>query len=292
MPQSKQISLTAAFIAVKFYGLMQIPKYRALFPDEVINFYDKTTALLPQPLNRFHYLLQKKPVRKGLLYLEEFMLPGDLMHILQRKWMTHYLWQNSGLDEFQQVLVLGAGFDHLAAFTSQRGIPSLEIDRNATSVIKNKILNKSGRMNPHLTLENSGFCDSRLSTHLQALSAQKNTLILTEGFWDYQTRADNQQIIDQICTFFRGKITLVSTIFDINKLNTFHRSVFINSIRTTGEQIKFISSEDNLVKLLNDSGFMLDKNYKPYKISHLMNLVNNTNLKNLSGFSIAIYKKN
>ena len=292
MPQSKQISLTAAFIAIKFYGLMQIPEYRALFPDEVINFYKKTTALLPKPLNRFHYLLQKKPVRKGLIYLEEFMLPGDLLHILQRKWMTHYIWQNSGLDEFQQVLVIGAGFDHLAAFTSQQGILSLEIDRNATSVIKNKILNKSGRMNPHLTLENSGFCDSRLSTHLQALSAQKNTLILTEGFWDYQTRADNQHILDQICTFFRGKITLISTIFDINKLNTFHRSVFINSIRTTGEEIKFITSEENLVRLLNDSGFMLDKDYEPYKINHLMNLINDTDLRNLNGFSIAVFKKN
>jgi len=291
MRRSNQISLTAAFIAIKFYGLMQEPKYRSFFSEKVIAFYDKTVSRLPRPLHHFHHLLQNKTIRKGFIGLEELLLPGDLLHILQRKWMINYLWEKKTPDHCEQLLVIGAGFDHLATIASQKGITAMEIDLSATSIIKKNILDQINASNPNLTVKNSGFCGNTFASHIRELSPEKNTLIITEGFWDYQSLENNQLILDKITTHLKGEITIITTLFDISKLAPFHRSIFINSIRTTGEKIEFITKESNVNGLLNGAGFSLQYYFTQKRILKLMK-AKKVQISNLNGFAVAIFKKN
>lgn len=291
MRRSQQISLTAAFIAIKFYGLMQDPKYRSFFSNEVITFYDKTVSRLPGPLHHFHHLLKNDIVRKGLIGLEELLLPGDLLHILQRKWMINYLWEKKISDRCEQLLVIGAGFDHFAALASQKGINAMEIDLSATCLVKKRILKDITIYNSNLTVKSSGFRGNRFASHIRELSPRKNTFIITEGFWDYQTLGNNQLLLNRIMAHLRGEITLITTLFDISKLNRFHRSVFVNSIRTTGEQIEFITNVENIKKLFIESNLLMQDYFESNEILELMEMSNGT-LSILKGFGAAILKKN
>ncbi|MDX1585285.1 MAG: hypothetical protein R3222_01020, partial [Balneolaceae bacterium] len=120
--RSSRISKTAAFVAIKIYGLTLMEPYRKLYDDEIIEFYSRLVNQLPLPLRRYHSLLTKKWFRSASIFLEESLLPGDLMHILMRK---HYL--SSVIDccihkNYSQIVVLGAGFDHIGAIYSKNGV--------------------------------------------------------------------------------------------------------------------------------------------------------------------------
>ncbi|MDZ7694339.1 MAG: hypothetical protein U5K69_24990 [Balneolaceae bacterium] len=84
--KANQLSQTAAFIAIKFYRLTRMPPFRSCFDGQVIDFYDEMVEFLPAPLNWYHAALQKSWIRTFFLHSEELLLPGDLMHIICRKY--------------------------------------------------------------------------------------------------------------------------------------------------------------------------------------------------------------
>lgn len=83
--KANQLSKTAAFVAIKFYGLTRIEKFRSLFDDSVVNFYDRIVQTLPGPLSYYHSWLKYSGIRKLFIGAEELLLPGDLLHIIARK---------------------------------------------------------------------------------------------------------------------------------------------------------------------------------------------------------------
>ncbi len=256
--QPNQLSHTAAFIAIKFYGLTRMQPYRSWFDDETVEFYERMVHTLPRPLSWYHSMLQKQWLRKFFIASEELLLPGDLMHIIARKYFIGRKVQQLLSGNHSQLLVLGAGFDHLATKWSRAGIPSFEIDTPEMASIKRNFIRQHGMMNPnlhiidyHFSTENSGINLAQI----EGLDKSKNTVIVAEGFFDYLKLQQCRTILEDLSTFFKNRVRLISTLFALNELSLFRRAVFRAGVQIVGEKIRFDSSKPEFKALLGESGF-------------------------------------
>ena len=72
------------------------------------------------------------------------------MHILCRKYYVTQQVQELIDQGFEQVVNLGAGFDHQGAYLSQKGIPVFEIDRDSMIHQKREFVKTESFVNEHL----------------------------------------------------------------------------------------------------------------------------------------------
>lgn len=255
-----QLSQTAAFIAIKFYGLTLSEPYRSLFDEPTIRFYDRMVAGLPSPLNKYHSWLQKKWIRKFFIFSEELLLPGDLMHILMRKYCISKIMEELISKGYDQLIVLGAGFDHLATKYSARGMPSFEIDVPRMAHLKQNFANVYSYDNNKLNICSAYFSrDSFLNilTGIAGIDSQRKTIIVAEGFFDYLVPGETQAILEEMTAFFDNTVTLISTAFSLNELSRFRALVFKAGVRIVGEQLKLHYSLAEFSRVLAENGFTI-----------------------------------
>lgn len=256
--KSDQLSQTAAFIAVKLYGLTREEKYRAFFDEDTLAFYDQLVKFLPAPINYYYSALQKKWVRSFFIQTEEWLLPGDLMHILMRKYYIQQAVQKLYNHSYEQLLVLGGGFDHISSRYSHKGMKCLEVDLPKMITLKQDFLDAFGYSNSNLYLKTVTPDGASFKKQLRSspkLSTQQKTIVLAEGFFDYITEAQVEHIFDDLTHFFKNDIALVSTVFDLSKLSPFRRLVFKSSVAMVGEKLKFNHSISQFLQLVARWGF-------------------------------------
>ena len=251
-----QLSQTAAFIAIKFYGLTKDEPYRSLFDEATIEFYDKLVENLPAPLNRYHKLLDKKWLRPFFQWSEELLLPGDLMHILMRKYYISKM-VDELKEEYTQLVVLGAGFDHLATKCASEGIQCLEIETPYMAQLKRELLANQDAVHNKLSIQEGYFLKQRLIDILESsdINPHQKTIVVAEGFFDYLPEAEAKNILCDISDFSKNDVTLISTAFVLEELNLFHRFVFKAGVRIVGETLLLDHSLKDFRELLNSTGF-------------------------------------
>lgn len=284
--RSNQLSQSAAFIAIKFYGLTREEQFRTLFDPSVMAFYEKTVRSLPVPLRYYHYWLRFRPVRSFCIAAEELFLPGDLMHILARKWYMGQMVDELISDGYEQILVLGAGFDHLGLRYARQGIPSLELDTPRMTQLKRQILEQHYPGNPHpdimpLMLPHHPLSD--LLQQEQPLSPEKKTIIIAEGFFDYLQKQAVGELLSALRHYFTSP-ALLTTHFALNELSPFHRLIFRTSLRVVGEKPELGVSMETFLDLLHTNDFRIQKKLGPREISHDLLSSINTDLPLLEGF--------
>lgn len=284
-----QLSQTAAFIAVKFYGLTQIDQFRSLFDDSVIHFYDKLVESLPAPIRYYHFWLKFAWVRKLYVWSEELLLPGDLLHIIARKWYIQQQVLQLVNKNYEQIIVLGAGFDHLAYYYSQQGLPCFEFDAPYMATLKKQFLNKHypHKHHPkiitsHLSNDNMGM---QFANHTD-IDPRKKTIIVAEGFFDYLAPDTVSTLLGELQNFFSENPALVSTHFALNELPAFYRWIFTTSVKMVGEQLELNSPISDFKKLLAKNEFQIDQIFDSQKISNDLRHQTKTNLPILKGFYI------
>ena len=109
---ANKLSLTASYIAVKFYGLTLNPNIASFFDSFTITFYRNVVCYLPKKLSWNQKALKSRVWRNFFVWWEELLLPGDLMHILSRKYYIEHAILKALNDGYEQLVVLGSGFDH------------------------------------------------------------------------------------------------------------------------------------------------------------------------------------
>ena len=256
--ESNKYSKTAAYVAIKFYGLTLSNPFNKLFDDEVIAFYDRLVVQLPSPLNNYHALLQKSWFRNVLMYFDEKLLPGDLLHILMRKFYLQRIIERLTEKEYSQIIILGAGFDHLGSTYSRNGIPCFELDVTATAHIKQQFLDRYGYTNNHLTVYPANLSHRSLYevlTEIPSLDSEAKTVVIAEGFFDYLRPEVFSLTLNE---FFSNSLKLVSTVFSLQELNRFHAFVFRNAIKAAGEDLKLHASRDDYKHYLKKHHFQID----------------------------------
>lgn len=255
------ISHTAAYIAVKLYGLNQKPRFAAKFDPFILTYYEQLVASLPPHLRWYQKALQSAAMRSLFIFSEEFLLPGDLMHILCRKFYVGKLVQKLVDDGFEQIVNIGAGFDHLGAYYSQKEIPVFELDRPSMIEQKKAFLSQNGYTNNHLLFVECDLEHQRAGEALRAMDTfdpKKKTVFVAEGLFDYLDLLPSERLIEDILSMNR-KNKLVTTFFSIDQLNYFHRSVFKSGVALVGESLKFKITRDDFVELLEELGLKLEE---------------------------------
>jgi len=255
--KAEQLSQTAAFIAIKFYGLTLSQPYRSLFDEETIRFYDRLVSELPAPLNRYHSMLQKPWLRKFFIFSEELLLPGDLMHILMRKWYIGKMVDRLLDKGYEQLLVLGAGFDHLAQKYSSRGIPSFETDAPYMVSLKKEFLGKHQYHNSKLIIcavHISRDSPENIIGQIEELDTQRKTIVVAEGFFDYITPGNTGYLLREIGSHFQ-QVALISTVFALDELNLFRSWVFRTGVWMVGERLKLHLPQKNFSSMVEDHDF-------------------------------------
>lgn len=261
-----QLSNTAAFIAIKFYGLTRSGPARTLFDDDVLTFYERLVASLPAPHRWYHPALKKGWLRGFFMFWEELLLPGDLMHILLRKYYLHRWIDQLHRQGYRQLLILGAGFDHLGSLQARRGLRAVELDTPRMMDIKQRVLSASGYDHPNLLLRKTFFTRDTLDMLLQEntnMDPGAKTIIVAEGFFDYFTQQNCDGLLDELNGFFKNDTALLSTIFDLEPLSAFRRFVYRSSIRMAGEQLRLGLSHPEYIALLQHHGFHMQVLVRP-----------------------------
>lgn len=251
---ANKLSLTASYIAVKFYGLTLNPKITAYFNSETVSFYEDVVTYLPKKLSWNQQAFRSAFWRKFFVWWEELLLPGDLMHIVSRKFYIEKKIQEALDLGYDQLVVLGSGFDHNALIYAGKGIPSFEIDTPSMISHKQKMLSKSGYRSENLYLcpidpTNQNIKEVLLETG--GFDPARKTIFLGEGFFDYLSLESTRAILKNIKSF-SSDFRLISTFFDLGELNFFHRFMFTSGVAMVGETLKLPLSKNEFKNLLSE----------------------------------------
>ena len=284
--KTDQLSQSAAFIAVKLYGLTRDNQYRSLFNDEVLTYYENVVQALPAPIQYYHYWLEFSWIRSLYIASEELLLPGDLMHILARKYYIQQMVGDLLSDEYEQILILGGGFDHSSLIYSQQDIPCLEVDSPHMAELKKQFLTESYPDAEHPEIVSMHLPQHSLSgvlNHQKQLSPHKKTIIIAEGFFDYMTENTVQVVLSDIRNYFTAA-TLISTHFALDELSAFHRFIFQSSLQLVGEKLQLNASMNEFRHLINTQEFEIDQCIGTQQIQKDFLPLTGSNLPVLNGF--------
>jgi O-methyltransferase involved in polyketide biosynthesis len=258
---ANKLSLTASYIAVKFYGLTLNPNIASFFDSFTITFYRNVVCYLPKKLSWNQKALKSRVWRNFFVWWEELLLPGDLMHILSRKYYIEHAILKALNDGYEQLVVLGSGFDHNGMLWASKNIPSFEIDTYSMINQKKKMLEQAGYNSEDLYLcaiepANQNINDVLLETGKFDLN--KKTIYLAEGFFDYLSLESTWSILENITTISTD-FKLISTFFDLSELNFFHRFMFTSGVAMVGETLKLPLNKKEFIALLNEFHITIEK---------------------------------
>lgn len=256
-----QLSKTAAYVAIKFYGLTLIKPYCSLFDKETLRFYDRLVANLPSPLNKYHSYLKNRWIRDFTKSINEILLPGDLMHILMRKYYVSKMISELSDQNYRQLIILGSGFDHLGKYFANKGLKCFEMDVPRMANLKLNFLEKYAYDNHDLTVLPVRLSNSSLLNYLiqtPGLDSANKTIIVAEGFFDYLTPAEVEAILKDLSRYFENKVTLISTLFALDELSRFNSIIFKAAVSAVGEKLKLYSSKKEFVDILKSHGFQVE----------------------------------
>lgn len=287
--KADQLSQTAAFVAVKFYGLTQIPEFRSLFDNFVIDFYDRLVKTLPAPIRYYHYWLQYGWVRRCYIWSEELMLPGDLLHIIARKWHIQQMVHQLVDENYEQLIILGAGFDHLGCYYAQKGLPCFEFDAPLMAKRKQQFLDTHYHNHPQPHIITSHFPDDeigQLFCEQEDVDPHKKTIVVAEGFFDYLHSKTVSSSLHQIQEYFSHNPALVTTHFALGELPAFHQWVFKSSVTLVGEALQFDTSMNDFHQLVETEGFKVNELIGNKEIASALPSHLDSNLDILKGFYI------
>lgn len=284
-----KLSKTAAFVAIKFYGLTRMNRFRSLFDNSVTGFYDQLIQRLPPPLRYYHFWLKFDWIRRLLIRSEELLLPGDLLHIIARKWYTQKMTGDLVEKGCEQIIVLGAGFDHLAHYFSQQGITCIECDAPHMAEQKRQFLKNAypGTKQPQII--EAYLPEDHLDAIFRSnknIDPDKETVIVAEGFFDYLEEGTVHRSLSNLKKYFTHNPNLVSTHFALDELPPFHRLVYKSSVQMVGENLQLGVSMSDFKTLLSDNGFKIRQLHESQGIRKKMHTLAGVSLPMLKGFYI------
>lgn len=266
MNLKKHFSYTATFIIIKLFGLSCDDTFHCLVDSESADYYSKVVEHLPIPFRFFYFLLKIRWLRKFCILMEDFILPGDLMHLLMRKWYIRHEINLACNDDFRQVVVLGSGLDYSAMRTANRSIPSFEVDEPDTIALKKSLVEEIHYDRPYLHFVPVNIHQDGLYRGLIKNSEFKQdipTLFIAEGFLDYQDLETIEHLLEDINLLTSGKSRFVFTLFDFSQMSDLHARIIKDSVAFVGEYLGHNIGRDNIDELLERHGMKLDWSVDP-----------------------------
>ncbi|MEO5625917.1 MAG: class I SAM-dependent methyltransferase [Dokdonella sp.] len=164
------------------------------------------------PWQQIGWAVRFAVVRAAFDYLERSTLPGIQSHYLLRKERLAVWAEQAYADGYRQLLVLGAGFDGLAADLAQRhaDFNACEWDHPATQALKREALRATNFDTRNLGLHAVDIARDDVSVTLvnSALEPGTPTLIVAEGLLMYLPLERCRQLLDTLTQRFTGPLRI------------------------------------------------------------------------------------
>lgn len=274
-------SKTAFNVYYKFNTLRKYPAIAPLFPAKLHAFYDQTET----KLNRIGRLLkptefinklntdvvQDRKNHKNswnaawisyLLELDEWLLNGDLHHIIFRK-LALLKVVNARLihahSKLKQLVIIGCGLDHLGWLFSDT-CTCFELDiKPMISFKKNLLPTQYQRVH---FIDFNAIQDSleQCLTKHPTFNSNEACLFITEGFIDYIPREILTSMISQIKQIHPGNEWL-STHFNRNSLSSKQRFFFELGVQIADEPLQANLTKEQIVTMGLVNGFELNNQW-------------------------------
>ena len=251
-------SKTAYNVYSKFTTLRKHPSIAPLFPPIVHSYYNQTEV----KMNRLGRLISphfkgkkdatcefqdnkafKNPWNASwiskMLALNDWLLKGDLHHIVFRKLALHRTIQDRLMNPnspITQLVILGSGIDHIGWVFSDK-CACYELDIEPMITFKKKLLptlNQKVYFTDYDATKDA--LDQCLKQH-PAFNTNTPSLFITEGFIDYIPKGNLVSLLSQI-KHIHPKNEWMSTHFDRSLLSPNQRFFFEFGVQITGEQLQ------------------------------------------------------
>jgi O-methyltransferase involved in polyketide biosynthesis len=213
---------------------------------------------LPFPLNGYHTAFRNSWLRSSFFSVDEKLLPGDTMHVLMRKYGIGQLVDELIEEGYEQLVVLGAGFDHLCTLHSKQGIKCVEIDAPRMADLKSSFIINNQFDNDRLTIVPAYFGRDQLTFVLDVLTdldPTRKTIVVAEGFFDYLSPELTRQTLIELSQYFSGKVALLSTVFSLEELHWARALVYRSAVMMVGEKLRLNHSLTEFTSLLMEHSF-------------------------------------
>ena len=288
-------SKTAFNVYSKFTTLRKHPSIAPLFPPIVHSYYDQTEVKLnslgrlisPQFKRKVvtaHEFQDKKAFKNPwnatwiskMLILDDWLLKGDLHHIVFRKLALHRSIQDRLINPnspITQLVILGSGIDHLGWVFSDK-YACFELDIEPMITFKKKLLptlNQKVHLNDFDATKNA--LDQCLKQQPE-FNPKRPSLFITEGFIDYIPKDNLVSLLSQI-KHINPKNEWMSTHFDRSLLSRNQRFFFEFGIQITGEQLQSNLDKEQVISIGSNIGFALINEW-----SNILELLGNRSISN------------
>ena len=288
-------SKTAFNVYSKFTTLRKHPSIAPLFPPIIHSYYDQTEV----KLNSLGRLISPQFKRKKvtarefqdkkafknpwnatwiskMLILDDWLLKGDLHHIVFRKLALHRTIQDRLMNPnspITQLVILGSGIDHLGWVFSDK-YACFELDIEPIITFKKKLLptlNQKVHLIDFDATKNT--LDQCLKKH-PTFNSNRPSLFITEGFIDYIPKENLVPLLSQI-KHLNPKNEWLSTHFDRSLLSRKERFFFEFGVQITGEHLQYNIPKEQVVSIGSNIGFTLVNDW-----GNILELLGNHSISN------------
>lgn len=251
-------SYTACFIALKLHHLYQNGLAPTLTTSQLQNYYKAVQKHLPSEIRHGGLLLHLSPLRNWLLRQEESQLPGDLAHLLFRKWFITKQVKQALNQGYEQLILLGAGLDPYGIIAKQEhpNTRILELDTANMLDQKRRIFAETQLKSVPILLPYNANAD-RMRDLLPALrffQADKPTLVISEGFLEYQTSVVVRWIAEDLSTIARP-LKWISTHYEFENMSNDYLNTYRKYTKLVREPLSFPFKKQPFQKLLSENNF-------------------------------------
>lgn len=153
--------------------------------------------------------------RKIARGLERWFVPGIMLHYVVRKRFIDDVVTEALGDGFTQVIVLGAGFDTLAArlHRSASEIRFIEIDHPVTQAVKRRGMREGGGLLANVFLLAADLSRQSLTSLLRVPTLREGepTIVVAEGFLMYLSVEEVLRLFDELASLPTSRLRLVFT---------------------------------------------------------------------------------
>lgn len=225
-------------------------------------------------------------IRKILFQIERLILKGIILHYALRKKSIREIIDKSIEEKFNQVIILGAGFDTLS-FQLKDSYPDVklfEFDFPATQDVKLKALQKNKEDTSGIEFFPYNLQDSNFKNFLDSsspkISADQPTVILAEGLLMYLREDEIKKLFQAINSFFKGSVRMIFTFIETDSNgnpNFYTKSTFVQSfLQWKKEPFLWGIKKESLPSFVKTEGFLVKEIFHPEDKIHLADSHENT----------------
>jgi O-methyltransferase involved in polyketide biosynthesis len=215
----KNASATARLIAASLTCMCDAGVAEGRVPQETLALADAALCEAGVGTRLLRTAMHLAIFRRALAAIEARTLPGIQWHYVLRKQRLHEWAVQARAQGYEQLLILGAGFDGLGVTFARLATASVvELDHPATQVGKRRAIERIDALPPNLRLHALDFAAGRLRDTLRSIELRRDmpTLIVAEGLLMYLPQRRCLTMARELMAWFRGRLRLAFSVMQLD----------------------------------------------------------------------------